>query len=152
MRIRYDPEVDVLSVTFQDTTVATKELADGIVGVIDAHDRLVGLEILDAASRFGGPATCHEVTLKGVDRAASHSTTLAGESASSMFRDPVSGGNEHRRKRVTGARWVKGDGLKATGVLPVASEQKHARKVPLDNEHSEPGHSTISRTERFRGG
>ena len=45
MRIRYDPEVDALSVTFRDTTVTTRDLADGIIG---------------------DPSTLREVTLEGV--------------------------------------------------------------------------------------
>jgi uncharacterized protein YuzE len=67
MRIRYDPEVDALSVVFRETTVTTKELADGIVAEYDAEDRLVGLEILDAAARLDDPATFREIILEGVD-------------------------------------------------------------------------------------
>ncbi len=66
MRIRYDPEVDALSVVFQETTVTTKELTDGIVAEYDAEDRLVGLEILDIGTRLGDPATFREITLEGV--------------------------------------------------------------------------------------
>ena len=66
---------------FQEATVTTKELADGIAGEYDAQDRLAGLEILDAAVRFGGPETFREVTLEGVGLAPSPSTMLAGESA-----------------------------------------------------------------------
>ncbi len=55
MRIVYDPKVDALSVVFRDATVTTRELADGIVAEYDAQDRLVGLEILSAATRLGGP-------------------------------------------------------------------------------------------------
>ena len=66
MRLRYDTEVDALSVIFRDTTVTTRELADGIVGEFDAEDRLVGLEILDAAIRWGDSSTLREVTLEGV--------------------------------------------------------------------------------------
>lgn len=55
MQIRYDPEVDALSVVFREATVTTRELADGIVGEYDAEERLVGLEILDAGARFGDP-------------------------------------------------------------------------------------------------
>ena len=66
MRIRYDPEADAFSVVFHDATVTTRELADGIVAEYDAQDQLVGLEILDAAKRFGGPSTLREVTLEGV--------------------------------------------------------------------------------------
>ena len=66
MRIRYDPEVDALSIVFRETTVTTKDLADGTVAEYNADDRIVGLEILDAAARFGGPDTLGEVVLEGV--------------------------------------------------------------------------------------
>ena len=66
MRIRYDAEVDALSVIFRETTVTTKELAEGIVVEYDADDRLVGLEFLDAEARLGDPSIVREVTLKGV--------------------------------------------------------------------------------------
>ena len=66
MHIRYDPDVDALSVVFQDTTVTTRELAEGIVGQYDAHDRLVGLEILDAGTRLGDASTVRQVTLEGI--------------------------------------------------------------------------------------
>jgi len=66
MRISYDPDVDALSVVFRETTVTTRDLADGVVGEFDAEDRLVGLEILDAATRFGKPSTLREVILEGV--------------------------------------------------------------------------------------
>lgn len=71
MLIRYDPEVDALSVIFRETTVTTKELADGIVAEYDAQDRLVGLEILDAGSRLDGTSSIREVKLEGVAVAAS---------------------------------------------------------------------------------
>ncbi len=66
MRIRYDSEVDALSVRFRETTVTTRDLADGIVAEYDADDRLVGLEILDAGRLLGDPAVFREVTLEGV--------------------------------------------------------------------------------------
>lgn len=78
MRIRYDPEVDALSVIFRETTVTTKELAEGIVAEYDAQDRLVGLEILDAGSRLDGPAIFREVTLEGVGPAAPRGAHEAG--------------------------------------------------------------------------
>jgi uncharacterized protein YuzE len=70
MHIRYDPEVDALSVIFRQTTVTTRELAEGIVAEYDAEDRLVGLEILDAGSRLESPAIVREVTLEGLTLAA----------------------------------------------------------------------------------
>ncbi|HEV2107631.1 MAG TPA: DUF2283 domain-containing protein [Thermomicrobiales bacterium] len=67
MHIRYDSEVDALSVVFRDTTVTTKELAEGIVGEYDAQDQLVGLEILDAGTRLGSHSMIRQVTLEGLD-------------------------------------------------------------------------------------
>lgn len=66
MRIRYDPEVDALSISFRDTTVTTQELADGIAAEYDAQHQLVGLEILDAMKRFGDPSTLQQVILEGI--------------------------------------------------------------------------------------
>ena len=54
MKISYDPKVDALSITFRETTVTTKHLAEGIAADYDSEDRLAGLEILDAQKRFGG--------------------------------------------------------------------------------------------------
>ncbi len=78
MRIRYDPEVDALSVLFRDATVTTRDLEDGIVGEFDAENHLVGLEILDAAARFGDPSTLQEVILEGVGLTAPLATKGTG--------------------------------------------------------------------------
>jgi YD repeat-containing protein len=66
MKIRYDPEVDALSIIFRETTVQTRELAEGIAGEYDAQGRLVGIEILDAAKRLGDASALREVTLEGL--------------------------------------------------------------------------------------
>lgn len=66
MRIRYDSEVDALSISFRDTTVSTQELAEGITVEYDASGQLVGLEILDAAKRFGDPSTMQQIILEGL--------------------------------------------------------------------------------------
>jgi YD repeat-containing protein len=66
IKFRYDPEVDALSITFRDTTVTTKHLAEGIATDYDSEGRLVGLEILDAQKRFGGADTMRRVELEGV--------------------------------------------------------------------------------------
>lgn len=79
MHIRYNPEVDALSVIFRETTVTTRELAEGIVAEYDAQDRLVGIEILDAGSRVDGPAVVREVTLEGVALAAPGGARKAGD-------------------------------------------------------------------------
>jgi len=66
MKISYDPEVDALSITFRDTTVTTKHLAEGIAADYDSEGRLAGLEILNAQKPFGGPDTIRRVELEGV--------------------------------------------------------------------------------------
>ena len=53
MRIRYDAEIDALSIIFQESTVTTADLAEGITAEYDRSGNLVGLEILDAQRRFG---------------------------------------------------------------------------------------------------
>ena len=69
MKISYDAEVDALSITFRETTVTTKHLADGIAADYDSEGRLAGLEILDAQKRFGGRETLREVVLEGLESA-----------------------------------------------------------------------------------
>jgi len=78
MRIRYDPEIDALSVVFREATVTTRELADGNVGEYDAEERLVGLEILDAGARFGDPIALHDVTLERIGLAVPQSQCARG--------------------------------------------------------------------------
>lgn len=70
MKISYDAEVDALSITFRETTVTTKHLAEGIAADYDRDGRLAGLEILDAQKRFGGRETMREVVLEGLEASA----------------------------------------------------------------------------------
>jgi uncharacterized protein YuzE/uncharacterized protein (DUF433 family) len=53
MKIGYDAKADVFGISLRDTTVTTKELAEGITGEYDSEGKLVGLEILDASQRLG---------------------------------------------------------------------------------------------------
>ncbi len=66
MKIQYDPEVDALSIIFRQTTVTTKELAEGICADFDSEGRLASLEILDAKTRFVGSDALQEVELEGL--------------------------------------------------------------------------------------
>ncbi|NCZ97082.1 DUF2283 domain-containing protein [bacterium] len=66
MKLRYDPEVDALSLVFRETTVSTRHLAEGIAADYDAEGRLAGLEILDAQKRFGGREKIEKVELEGI--------------------------------------------------------------------------------------
>ncbi len=75
MKIRYDAEVDALSIIFRDTTVTTAELAEGITAEYDSEGRIVGLEVLDAADRFGDPSVLSQVILEGVGPTAPHART-----------------------------------------------------------------------------
>ena len=67
MKISYDAEVDALSITFRETTVTTKHLAEGIAADYDREGRLAGLEILDVQKRFGGKETVRRVELEGIE-------------------------------------------------------------------------------------
>ena len=66
MKIAYDREVDALSITFRETTVTTKHLAEGIAADYDSDGNLAGIEILDAAKRLGGTDFLRQVTLEGI--------------------------------------------------------------------------------------
>jgi len=66
MKIRYDAKVDALSITFRDTAVTTKHLAEGIAADYDSDGQLAGIEVLDAVKRFGGPETLRQVLLEGI--------------------------------------------------------------------------------------
>jgi YD repeat-containing protein len=71
MKISYDPEVDALHILFQEITVTTEELAEGIAADYDAQGRLAGIEILDAAQRLGSREGLRQVVLEGVGSAMS---------------------------------------------------------------------------------
>jgi uncharacterized protein YuzE len=72
MRFRYDAEVDALSMVFRETSVTTRDPAEGIAGEYDGEGHLVGLEVLDASRRFGDPSTFRQVILEGVGPGAAH--------------------------------------------------------------------------------
>jgi uncharacterized protein YuzE len=67
MTIRYDAEVDALSITFRETTVTTEHLTEGIAADYDSDGQLVGLEILDAMKRMGGDAPLRQIVLEGIE-------------------------------------------------------------------------------------
>lgn len=75
MKISYDVEVDALSITFRETTVTTKHLAEGIAADYDRNKQLVGIEILDATKHFGGLDTLKQVIIEGIGPSLQHSKT-----------------------------------------------------------------------------
>jgi len=66
MKITYDPAADALYIRFEDTTVTTTHLAEGIAADYDAEGKLAGIEILDAIKRFGDRDTLKKVTLEEI--------------------------------------------------------------------------------------
>ena len=66
MHITYDPEVDALYIRFEEATVTTKKLDDGIAADYDVKGKLAGIEILDCLKRFGDKATFKKVTLEEI--------------------------------------------------------------------------------------
>lgn len=66
MRITYDTEVDALYIRFEEGTVTTKPLGEGINADYDAKGKLAGIEILDALKRFGDSETLRKVTLEEI--------------------------------------------------------------------------------------
>lgn len=66
MRITYDPSVDAMYIRFEEGTVTTKHLTEGIAADYDADGKLAGIEILDAVRRFRDKDTLRKVTLEEV--------------------------------------------------------------------------------------
>ena len=62
MKITYDSEVNALSVCFLETTVTTHHVAEGVAVDYDSEGKIVGIEILDAAKRFGSKDIFKKVT------------------------------------------------------------------------------------------
>jgi uncharacterized protein YuzE len=66
MKITYDSQVGALYIRFKESTVTTKHLTEGIAADYDAEGRLAGIEVLDAAKRFGEPSIFKQVVLEDI--------------------------------------------------------------------------------------
>ena len=56
MKVKYDPDVDVLRIALSDAPVEeSDEEKPGLILDYDVHDNVVGLEILDASKRMANP-------------------------------------------------------------------------------------------------
>lgn len=71
MRITYDKEIDAFYIRFEEGTVTTKHVAEGIAVDYDAKGHIAGIEILDALKRFGDITTLKKITLEEIGLAVS---------------------------------------------------------------------------------
>ena len=56
MKVRYDPEVDVLSFVLSDAAVEeSDESKPGVILDYDSGGNVIGIEILDASKHMGDP-------------------------------------------------------------------------------------------------
>ena len=56
MKIKYDPEVDVMRITFKEAEIEESgEETPGIITDFDADGNVVGIEILQASKRIDNP-------------------------------------------------------------------------------------------------
>jgi uncharacterized protein YuzE len=57
MRTSYDPEADALYVRFAEASIVeSEEVADGVVLDLDADERIVAIELLDASKHIAAGA------------------------------------------------------------------------------------------------
>jgi len=56
MKIKYDPEVDILRITLKDVDIEeSEEETEGIILDLDINGQVVGIEILQASKRIDNP-------------------------------------------------------------------------------------------------
>jgi uncharacterized protein YuzE len=56
MKIKYDPEVDILRITLKDVDIEeSEEETEGIILDLDINGHVVGIEILQASKRIDNP-------------------------------------------------------------------------------------------------
>ena len=66
MKIRYDAEVDALTIIFRVAECETTEVGDGIALDYDSDGHLAGIEILDASKRFGDDSTFRQISFENL--------------------------------------------------------------------------------------
>jgi len=65
VKVRYDPEVDVLSILLSDVPVdESDETKPGVVLDYDVAGNLVGIEILNASKRMGDPMSGEDAVMR----------------------------------------------------------------------------------------
>jgi uncharacterized protein YuzE len=70
MKVLYDPDKDILQISFVDTTVEeTAQIAPGLVVDYDGDGNTIGLEIAKASTKVDNPyAMCYVVGKAYVDK------------------------------------------------------------------------------------
>jgi uncharacterized protein YuzE len=70
MKVIYDPDKDILQISFSETTVEeTTKITPGLVLDYDKDGDLIGLEIRKASTKVGNPyAIAYEVGEANVDK------------------------------------------------------------------------------------
>ncbi len=66
MRISYDKEADALSILFEETTVTTQQISEGISLEYDAEGTVAGIEILDVMERLGSRDALNKIIFEGI--------------------------------------------------------------------------------------
>lgn len=66
MRITYDHEVDAFYIRFEETTVTTKHVSEGISIDYDADGKVAGIEILDVSRHLAEINTLRKVILEDI--------------------------------------------------------------------------------------
>ena len=71
MKMRYDPEVDALYVSFKKgpTQVTTVRLSEDVAVDLGPEEEVVGFEILDASSHIGIDRSQPKITLENLQPA-----------------------------------------------------------------------------------
>jgi uncharacterized protein YuzE len=66
MKVKYDPDVDILRITLKDTEIdESDEETPGIILDFDRDGNIIGLEILQASQRIDNPQAI-EYTIQSV--------------------------------------------------------------------------------------
>jgi uncharacterized protein YuzE len=66
MKISYDSDIDALTIVFIEGAFKGKQLGDGIAAGYSPDGHLAAIQIQDAAARFGGLQTLHQIILEGM--------------------------------------------------------------------------------------
>lgn len=71
MKVRYDPEVDALYISFErrGTQVTTIRLSEDVAVDLGPGEELAGIEVLDASSHLGIDRSKPQITLENVQPA-----------------------------------------------------------------------------------